>query len=100
MAEFLFAGGEIEPGVHRQQANCHSHFNQVRREANGLVRGLAGFVVRFRRILYGKAGSVLTPGLAEFGISKRVVGIQTNRLLQERDRLSEAISRLLLKIKV
>ena len=57
-------GGEIEPGVHRQQANCHSHFNQVRREANGLVRGLAGFVVRFRRIVYGKAGSVLTPGLA------------------------------------
>ena len=73
---------------------------RVRREANGLVRGLAGFVVRFRRIVYGKAGSVLTPGLAEFGISKRVVGIQTNRLLQECDRLSDAISRLLLKIKI
>ncbi len=51
MAEFLFGGAEIEPGVHRQQANCHSHFNQVRRETNGLVRGLAGFVVRFRRIV-------------------------------------------------
>ena len=100
MAEFLFAAGEIEPRVHRQQANCHSHFSQVRRKANGFVRGLAGFVVGLRRIVYGKAGSILTPGLAQFGISKRVVRIQANRLLQERDRLSDALGRLLLKIKV
>ena len=88
MPELFFSSAKIEIGGQRQQANRHSHVNRVRREANGLVRGLAGLVVRFRCILCGKAGSVLAPSLAEFGVSKRIVGIQTHRLLQKFDRLA------------